>query len=96
MPECHCNESSRHLWERAGPVIVYQGHFALLLVSLLNKHFYLCSKDPLPIRGHDTRTAAITECTTLARLLNAPMHENWDVSLPACIFPDTGEMLNSV
>ena len=54
------------------------------------------SKDPLPIRGHDARSTAITECTTLAHLLNVPVHENWDVPLPACIFPDTGAMLDWV
>ena len=96
MPECHCNESSRHLWERAGLVTAYQGHFALLPVSLLYANFALRSKDPLLIRGHDARSTAITECTTLAGLLNVPVHENWDVSLPASIFPDTGEMLNWV
>ena len=68
----------------------------MLCVSLLYNGFALRSKDPLPIRGHDARSTAITECTTLARPPNVPVHENWDVSLPASIFPDTVAMLNWV
>ena len=32
----------------------------------------------------------------MARLMNVPAHQNWDISLPASIFPYTGAMLNWV
>ena len=91
-PPCHCHSPLRATWEQAGPVTIYDGHFALLPVCLQYQDLHLRSKDPLPIRGSE----AIKECTTLARLLNVPMNEKWDVSLRKAIFLDTGELLNWV
>ena len=93
-PPCHCHTSLRATWEQAGPVTIYDGHLDLLPLQLQHQDLHLRSKEPLPIRGPETRAAAIKECTTLARLLNVPMNEKWDISLPKAIFPDTGELLN--
>ena len=65
---------------------MYDGHLALLPVQIRYQILHLRSKDPLPICGSEARTAALKECTTLARLLNVPMNEKWDISLPKAIF----------
>ena len=93
-PPCHCDEIHLGIWELGGTVTLHQGHFALLLVTLNYKEQVLRSKDPLPIRGADARTKAISECVALARMLNVPFPENWEVSLPQHLFPETGNMLN--
>ena len=85
-PPCLCDDKHRAVWEHAGRVTVHQGHFALLPVELRFADCCLRYKDPLPIRGADTRAAAITECTALAHLLQIPMSEKWDVSLLVSIF----------
>ena len=95
-PPCHCHTSLRATWEQAGPLTIYDGHLAMLPLQLQHQDLHLKSKDPLPIRGPEARAAAIKECTTLARLLNVPMNEKWDISLPKAIFLDTGELLNWV
>ena len=55
---------------------------------------HLRSKDPLPIHGTDARSQSIDECTSLPRLLNVPITEARDKSLPLHLFSEMGHMLN--